>query len=534
VTDVSQRGNAFAWTAGAGRNALIASGTIIFYLAVFALLFWNDAVGAFRVWTDSPTFNHCFLVLPISVFMVWQRRQLLEDIGFLPDMRSTVLMLALAAAWLAASLAGILEAGQFIVLTMIQVALFSTLGAQCYRRLAAPFLYLYFLVPSGAFLIPGLQAFTAKFSVIGLHILGIPVFSNGAVIEVPAGTFAVAEACAGLRFLIAAVAFGVFFAIITYRSWARRLIFVALSTIVPVIANGFRALGLIAAAQWIGNPAAALADHIIYGWLFFSFVLVSLILIGQLFSDRRDDARPPSAEFGSPATHQKLPWRIAMACLANVFAAASGPATATVLETPHPLFVPEMAPQVALPWREVPSNPDWKPIVAAPTRSFLRSFRNGTYRIDEFVALYGTQQPDNNLVRSNSRDADERKWSFDSSRSEILTFGDQHASVRVSRWIRGAEKRDVWSFYDVRGQMVPNIWNAKWEQLRAYMTGSRCLPAFVALSADVTDEPAYAAAAGRLLAATEPLNYYLCKSTKAQASRSGGITANSTFPRRSR
>jgi exosortase len=74
------------------------------------------------------------------------------------------------------------------------------------------------LVPSGAFLVPALQAFTAHFAVAGLHILSIPVYSTGALIEIPAGTFAVAEACAGLRFLIAAVAFGVFFAILTLGS----------------------------------------------------------------------------------------------------------------------------------------------------------------------------------------------------------------------------------------------------------------------------------------------------------------------------
>jgi exosortase A len=524
--------NVSAWPAGSSRNALIAAGTVIFFLAVFALLFWNDAIGAFRVWTDSPTFNHCFLILPISLFMVWQRRQMLEGIGFLPDLRAVAPMLALAASWLVTSLAGILEAGQFVVLTMLQVALFGTLGAACYRRLAAPFLYLYFLVPSGAFLIPALQAFTAKFAVVGLHVLGIPVFSNGAVIEIPAGTFAVAEACAGLRFLIAAVAFGVFFAVITYRSRLRRLVFIALSAVVPVIANGFRALGLIAAAQWIGNPAAALADHIIYGWIFFSFVLILLVLIGQLFSDRCEDPSPPSSGYDAAATNQKLPWRIAVVGLANVLAAASGVAAATVLEAPRPLFVPQSAPRVALPWREVTSPSDWKPLVARPARSFLRTFSNGTYRIDEFVALYATQRPDNNLIRSNSRDADERKWSFDSSRSGTLAFADRHVSVRVSRWLRGTEKRVVWSFYDVGGRMVSNIWDAKWEQLHAYAAGSRCVPAYVAFSADVTDEPAYAAAAGQLLAATEPLELYLCGSTKSQAPRSVETPANSLLRRR--
>ena len=45
-------------------------------------------------------------------------------------------------------------------------------------------------------------------------------------------------------------AFGVFFASVTYRSIRRRALFVALSIVVPIIANGIRALALIAAAQW--------------------------------------------------------------------------------------------------------------------------------------------------------------------------------------------------------------------------------------------------------------------------------------------
>src|SRR5205823_14863287 len=120
------------------------------------------------------------------------------------------------------------------------------------------------------------------------------------LIAVPAGNFAVAEACAGLRFLIAAVAFGVFYATEIYESRVRRMIFIALSIVVPVIANGFRALGLIAAAEAFGSATAVEADHITYGWIFFSLVLVALIFIGRTFSDRNQPASsrtpPPNRE----------------------------------------------------------------------------------------------------------------------------------------------------------------------------------------------------------------------------------------------
>jgi exosortase A len=271
---------------------IVASIAVVVSLISLGAMFPAVALGAFRVWVASPTFNHCFLVIPISLFMIWQRRRTLVGVPVVPDMRAPFVMIAIAFVWLVVTVTGVLEAEQFVVLSMAQVMLFGVLGPAFYRALSAPFLYLYFLVPSGAFLIPVLQAFTARFAVVGLHVLGIPVFSNGAVIEIPAGTFVVAEACAGLRFLIAAVAFGTFYAVFTYRSPLRRAAFTALSIVVPIIANGFRALGLIAVAQWIGNPQSALADHILYGWVFFSAVLLILILVGNFFSDRREDVDP--------------------------------------------------------------------------------------------------------------------------------------------------------------------------------------------------------------------------------------------------
>ena len=86
---------------------------------------------------------------------------------------------------------------------------------------------------------------------------------------------------------MASVAFGVFYAVQVFRSPWRRILFVALSLVAPVIANGLRVFGLIYAAEWVGNPTAALADHLIYGWIFFSLVLVALVFVGRRFADGR-------------------------------------------------------------------------------------------------------------------------------------------------------------------------------------------------------------------------------------------------------
>jgi exosortase A len=509
--------SAKVWQRGA-RQAVLAGGTVLLTLLFFGTLFPDAVLGAVRVWLESPTFNHCVLVLPISLFMIWSRRGSLASTVAVPDPRAAAAMLVLAVAWLGAAEAGIVEAQQLVVVTMVQVTLWAVLGFPLYRKLTAPFLYLYFLIPAGAYLIPALQSYTARFVVAGLHVLGIPVFSSGAVIEVPAGTFAVAEACAGLRFLVAAVAFGVFFAVITYRSWWRRSAFIVLSIGVPVVANGFRALGLVAAAEWIGSPAAALADHIIYGWIFFSFVLIMLVLIGQAFSDQTDATTAASVGPESPATQPKFSMRMAIAAAACLAAAALGPAASVFMDSADAAQVPSQAPRVTPPWRESYSRTDWEPIVAGPVRSYRQTFLRGPDRVDRFVALYAGVGRRSNAARLSNRDANEGSWSFNSARQVVLSDGRRKFPVQETVWLRGGEKRIVWSFYAIDGRFASNMWIAKWDQFHGYLTRTKCLSAYFALSTTHNaDDTSEVAAAEGLLASSEDLVSYLCGPTTAQA-----------------
>ena len=128
-----------------------------------------------------------------------------------------------------------------------------------------------------------MQDFAARFAVAGVQLVGIPVYSNGLNIEVPGARFTVAEACAGLRFLIASVALGTLYGYTMYRSWKRRAAFIVVSIIVPIIANGLRVWGIVVLGYILGNAEAATADHLIYGWVFFSMVSVILILLGLPF-----------------------------------------------------------------------------------------------------------------------------------------------------------------------------------------------------------------------------------------------------------
>ncbi len=514
MTDFSSQRvkDARIWTAlrdADGRTWLRDAGVLLASLAVLTAIFWREASGAVAVWIQSPTFNHGFLILPIALYMMWTRRDGVAALPQRPAALAALLILPLSFLWLITAIASVLEAQQFVVVAILQIMLVTSLGWPVYRRFAAPFLYLFFLVPSGAELVPALQQVTAHFAVIALKLIGVPVYSNGAVIEVPAGTFAVAEACAGLRFLVATVAFGVFYAAQIYRGLPKRLIFIALCIVVPIIANGLRVFGIIWAAQLLGSPTAAVADHLIYGWVFFSLVLVLLVFAGRPFAD--DDT--PTLAAGSAATDRPAPSMASVlgAGALAAIAAASFPAVWFLLGESSTAALPATPPAISAPWHRAADDSGWTPVLVDPARTFAAAHADGDSKVYSYIALYPARGRTNNLVRSNNRLANEKDWKLNSSRFETLDIGGRTIPVTVTTIGGASRKLTVWSFYVVGGSTEASVWSVKLRQLRDYFSNGNCASAFVAMAAESTgSRTADDLEATRYLSAMQPLPAYLC------------------------
>ncbi|WP_052402338.1 exosortase A [Muricoccus aerilatus] len=298
-------------------------------LALFGFLFREEIVAAVHTWETSTAYNHCWLVLPVAAWLAWVRRDRLAVLGPVPSPALALLILPPAVLWLLSERMGIMEGRQLAAIGILWAMALAILGWQVCRAMAAPLLYLIFLVPFGAFAVPLLQTVTAYLVEFGLRVLGIPHYVDSFIIETPAGTFLVAEACAGLRFLVAALAFGALYAVTLFRSPGRRAAVLAAAVIVPILANGARALGIVVLAQHLGSAEAAAADHVVYGWGFFSLVLVLLILAGLPF---REDSAP--AGISAPATPRAAPGgaRFVLAGVLVALLSSAAPGVAAVLD----------------------------------------------------------------------------------------------------------------------------------------------------------------------------------------------------------
>ena len=489
------------------RSALVSIGIAAL---VFGAVFQREISGAVQVWIESTAYNHCFLIVPLVGFLLWERRWVIASVSPSAILWPLVAMPFLSGLWLIAAILDIQEARQFLLVGMFEVVVLVALGPRVFWLLLAPLLFLFFLVPSGAFLVPTLQKITAQISIAGLELLRIPVFSDGFMIEIPEGTFEIAEACAGLRFLIASIVFGCFFAVVMYQSVVRRTVFIALSLVVPIAANGMRALGIIVLAHLKGSAAAVEADHVLYGWFFFTLVIIILIAIGTTFAqkiDRRIPMRPTG--WSKPAA-----WRYAIAVPAALLLAAAGPAYATGLNAlypPSPLPVAH-APLIAAPWQGS-SDPavGWRPVVYDADREFLDGFeRQGSGVVMRYVALYRLRASGDALTKTGNRLADDKLWHITGYGRAEVTLGGKPTAVATTEIVSGQRHRLVWSFYVVDGRIAAGLLETKQLRARAVLLDREPVGAFVAISASMDDpkDPAEQQLT-RFLAASEPLTEYL-------------------------
>ncbi len=343
-------------------------------------------------------------------------------------------------------------------------------------------------MPFGAFLVPLLQTYTTAFTVFGLQLLGIPVFADGFIIQIPAGTFEVAEACAGLRFLIASIVFGCFFATAVYRSRWRRAAFIALSIVLPIVANGFRALGLVVLGHIMGDAASAMADHVLYGWLFFTIVTLALIAIGVSFREDVGASVPQAAPVvGASPRHP-----VGAVMTAGLLLALAGPAYLYWVERASAAPIAG-AEHFAVPprdgaWRrEAVTSGDWLPKADNAQQTMIANYRNGRAMVTEIVAVYPVPERGNPLTREAAEIVRPEPWRLVEAGRNSISVGGNPVSVNMAKITRDGRQRLVWWFYVIDGKPTGSVIEAKLLQAATALHGERRLGALVVLSTEISE-----------------------------------------------
>jgi exosortase A len=386
--------------------ALARSSIILIALALLAPLamYFGTVQSIVSVWNSSETFAHGYVILPITLWLIWRRRENFSLYPPQPYPPALLLLAVLGAGWLAAQLGEVQVVSQYTFVAMFPVAALALLGPRLAGSLAFPLLFLLFAVPFGEIFVAPLIQFTADFTVAAVRATGIPVLRSGTRFELPTGSWSVVEACSGVRYLISSITLGCLYAYLTYRSMPRRVLFIALSVVVPVIANGLRAYMIVMIGHLSGMALATGVDHLIYGWLFFGLVMFIMFWIGSYW---REDTGAGAGTLPQQRTaqpiHERGGRRIPAMAAGVLALCALWPALAAYGE--HANHNPAQAAlgQPAIGWPETADFADWTPAYMRPDATVHRSYQRGTAPVALTLLYYRNQDRRKSLISSVNR-----------------------------------------------------------------------------------------------------------------------------------
>lgn len=455
--------------------------------AVLAIL-RETALAMATTWYESNTFNHCFLIFPIAAYLAWRRRADLAAASISPDWRGVILVVLGSLAWLVGDATGTLIVQEVSLVLIIQALVLTIYGKSIFQILLFPLAYLYFTVPFGLELIPPLQTATAFLSIALLKLAGVPLFSDGYLISIPNGNWYVADACSGVRYVIASLALGALFAGTMYVTWWRRVLVMLVAVIVPILANGVRAFGIIFLAYVTDNELATGVDHLIYGWFFFTLVSFLVLALGMSF---REAAPRPSIRFANKrlpvsALLPSLSAGIAMLLMVGAAKAygdyidRAGDDRAVHLGAPDITGYDRVAAQI---------DDQRFPRFDGADDVLDAAYQASEQTLYLRIGYYRSERRNAQAVSPNHELSGSPEMLIVGKSSAAVQIGNRPVTVRYQRisWVNRG--RIIWYWYWVDGRITGDPYFAKLLEAKAKLLGGVQQAAIIALAADYRSDP---------------------------------------------
>jgi exosortase len=257
-------------------------------------------------WAAEDDYTHGFLILPLSLFFVWERRTKLLAMAIRPSPAGVVLLACGLLMLVVGSVGAELFLQRSSLIVVLAGLVWLLLGTAYLRELAFPLAFLVFMVPLPAIVMNAvafpLQLFAAQSATFCMQVAGIPVLREGNTIVLSNTTLEVVEACSGIRSLQALLALGAVYGFFTQKATWKRWALVVLSVPIAIAANAFRVAGTGFLAHFVGPEAAQGFYHSFAGWIVFAVAFVLLLGAGSLLGRMPDDPFRRRAAVGGAAT----------------------------------------------------------------------------------------------------------------------------------------------------------------------------------------------------------------------------------------
>lgn len=260
-----------------------------FYIitAIVILVYIPVLYGLVVDWYNDSNYSHGFLIVPVSVWLIWRQR---EELGKMKIESSNLGLVGIIVALLI-FIVGTAGAEYFsvrfsFVLLAASLALYF-FGWPIFRKVWFAFFFLLFMIPIPYVLYYSMtfpmQLFASKIASGLLSVIGLPLVRSGNVLYLPGGTaLEVAEACSGLRSIMSLLALGALFAFMTQENKFKAVILFASTVPIAILGNVMRICFTAVGTYAISEKFIEGTLHEIAGLLVFLFSFIMLLIVGSL------------------------------------------------------------------------------------------------------------------------------------------------------------------------------------------------------------------------------------------------------------
>ena len=462
---------------------------------LFMLVLHHDVVSFTAAkWEENETFTHGFLIFPISAWLIWTRRKEIAKLSPSPNYWGLLLLVLLGILFELGDLARVMVVQQYSLVAMVPVAVWTLLGSRVAWSIAFPLGFLFFAVPFGEVLLPPLREFTADFAVTALQLTGIPVYREGNFFSIPSGNWSVVEACSGLRYLIASLTLGMLYAYLTYRSRSRQIVFVILSIIVPIIANGLRAYMIVMIGHLSDMRLAVGVDHIIYGWVFFGIVMLLLFWAGSFWREDLDPQDTPRQGAISPTAPAVSIKPIVFTAIGVMLLSVLWPMHTQWLEKriAYPRTMTLHAPADTADWQKsAASLSKWAPHFKGAKASLVQTYTNSNGSVSLYLDYYRLQRQGSELINEQNVlvSTADKVWGNVGESKRSLTLNGKGIRISETRLRSPYTRLLVWHMFWIDGQYTVNPYMAKFLEAKSKFLGHGDDAAVVMFAAAYEDDP---------------------------------------------
>jgi EpsI family protein len=416
-------------------------------------------------WSVQDVYSYGYLVPVAAVLWIWHDRDRFVHLPVKPALPGGLVVVSAGGLMLVfGSVGGSSILQELAVVVIIPGLMLMLFGTQYLRFLALPLSYLILMVPFLDGLVASLheplQLFAATTAVKLLHLVNVPVFQSGKLIELPNATLEVANACSGVRFLISTVVLSIPLAFISQKGWLPRVLLVLFAIALSIGANPIR-VTLVALWAYYGDGDIHGPLHIFQGYVVYLFIMGLLFLMAWFLRKMpvaaKQNDQQSAAEGGTRDLDSRQLKRAITVALLTLLVIGSAIQVAQPEPVPLARSLNEL-PLVIGDWKHTGTVSMVSPLSPpGADEELVRIYRNAAGgEITLSIAYFSSQRPDKKLVYYKLQALQEK--------GELLVIPqDAKDAVRVNKTVLHEEGGDtiVASWYDLNGRIIVNQYMAK-------------------------------------------------------------------------